>query len=201
MEEEGRKKSKMIVFIELLAVSTIIAMLMMVVFPQVLKIIENAKKDVYINTVQGFVKSARNLWATDNIICKVVEDGEEVQYVSSALPEGEYAIIIDTSGKVNNLSAQLVESGGKSPWDSRNIIGAIKVVISYGEKGKKVDYIPYVSDGVHGINLEGKKPNFVKKPVKSENLKRNSIVMSGVGYPVIEETKFNSKKINMCSDN
>ncbi len=167
--------------IELLAVITIMGILMIVAIPAINRIIENSRKDTFLDTAKKYADGASTMWSADNLTCG--------SYVSSAVPNGTYYIEVDTT---KTDVPQLLEKGGKSPWGSRDIKGYIQVdvvAVNVGttKETRKVTYTPVLSDGVHGINV-----GTAKKVV--ENLVRGDIKMTGASYPTISTT-------NKCVEN
>lgn len=104
--------------IELLAVITIMGILMIVAIPAVTRTIENARKDTFIDTVKQYVNGAKIMWTSDNLACGA--DG----LVSSAVAAGWYYVEVNSASE---SVPQLLESGGKSPWGSRDMVGFILI--------------------------------------------------------------------------
>ena len=176
--------------IELLAVITIMGILMIVAIPAVSRTIENSRKDTFVNTVQNYVNGAKNMWAADNLYCASAEkdaSNNPISYVSSAVPAGTYYINVDSS---STSVPQLLESGGKSPWGQRHMKGYIKVIVTdagaTGKVTRTVTYTPYISDGVHGVNLTSAKAE--TENIVSDNLKRGNVTMTGIVYPDAKTT-------------
>ena len=76
--------------IELLAVITIMGVLMIVAIPAVTRVIENSRKDTFINTVQNYVSSLKTWWASDNLYCKDFQSSE--YFYSSSVSSGFYFV-------------------------------------------------------------------------------------------------------------
>ena len=168
--------------IELLAVITIMGILMIVAIPAVTRTIENSRKDTFINTVQNYVNGASTMWASDNLKCG--------SFVSSAVATGTYYIEVDSS---STSVPQLLESGGKSTWGSRDIKGYILVNVydttnGSGVSTRKVDYYPVLVDDIHGVNVATDGTPFASsasdtnKLILSGELARGNLVMSGATY-------------------
>ena len=179
------KNNKRFTLIELLAVITIIGILMIVAIPAVTRTIENSRKDTFVNTVQNYVGGLKTMWASDNLNCIDYHNNSE-SYSSSAVSAGFYYVEVDSN---NPNVPQLLESGGKSPWGSRNMKGYILIHVrdvtnASGITTRKIDYYPVMSDDIHGINVDATDANMHPGDglTKSESLKRGSLIMSGVKY-------------------
>ncbi len=181
-----KMNAKGFTLIELLAVITIMGILMIVAIPAVTRTIENSRKDTFVNTVQNYVGGLKTMWAADNLSCSDVNTPGQ-SYVSSAVSAGWYYVEVDSSS--TNVP-QLLESGGKSPWGSRNIRGYIIVHVqdttnAAGVDTRKIDYYPVLVDDIHGVNV--KSDGTVVFPgtsgVKtSDALVRGDLAMSGAKY-------------------
>lgn len=198
-----KKNSKGFTLIELLAVITIMGILMIVAIPAVTRTIENARKDTFLDTVKQYVNGLETVWASDGLVC-----GPD-NIPSTAVAAGSYYVKIDTS---STSVPQLLESGGKSPWGSRDIKGFIVLVIfderSPGKDGivegekkcgasgteicrstddvitRRVHYYPKMVDGIHGINFSG-------AAYRDIHLRRGDIVMSGATYDKVVDSNGN----------
>ena len=172
--------------IELLAVITIMGILMIVAIPAVTRTIENTRKSSFITTAQNYVNGAKNLWASDTLVCN--------NYPSSAVAAGYYYIPVDSSS--DNVP-RLLESGGESSWGGRHIRGFILVHVddirTDGADGlpntnddvynRKITYYPILVDGIHGINVVGGEwEKNVTKLVAVDDLVRGDLIMSGARY-------------------
>lgn len=140
--------------IELLAVIVIMGILMMVAIPAVTRTIENSRKDTFLDVAKQYVNSAKTLWAADGLKCQTTIGGSDYE-TSSALPNGDYYIAIDTSN--NSPAVVLLEQGGKSSWGSANVTGYVKVNVNIstdteGNTRVKNTYSVYLTDkGKHGM--------------------------------------------------
>ena len=198
-----KMNAKGFTLIELLAVITIMGILMIVAIPAVTRTIENSRKDTFVNTVQNYVNGAKTMWASDNLNCGTSPN----DFVSSAVASGLYYIEVNST---SDTVPQLLESGGKSPWGSRNMAGYILVhvrdVTNNGVTTRKTDFYPVMVDGIHGINLQtdGTKLAITGDPklVISEGLKRGNLIMSGLGYDKLTNsaTLSNSSTIHLPGD-
>lgn len=183
-----KKNAKGFTLIELLAVITIMGILMIVAIPAVTRTIENSRKDTFVNTVQNYVGGAKTMWASDNLQCG--------DFVSSAVQTGYYYIAVNSA---STSVPQLLESGGKSSWGSRDIMGTILVkVYDVKQPGKdgtsgtdddvvtrKVEYYPTMVDDIHGVNITTAGQLTFDKKIVSEKLKRGNLLMSGAKYTLV----------------
>ena len=110
------KNRKGFTLIELLAVITIMGILMIVAIPAITRTIENARKDTFIDTVKQYVNGTKTMWTSDNLQCG--------DFVSSAVASGWYYVEVNSA---NTSVPQVLESGGKSPWGSRDMVGFILI--------------------------------------------------------------------------
>ncbi len=140
--------------IELLAVIVIMGILMMVAIPAMTRYIENSRKDTFLSTAKEYVNAARNMWASDSLICKNTSG----RIVSSGVDQGDWYILIDTSNSGNTVN--LLDQGGKSSWGNRDVKGYVRVHITEETKTlaggrteteRKTKYYVALSDGTHGI--------------------------------------------------
>lgn len=142
--------------IELLAVIVIMGILMMVAIPSISRVIENSRKDTFVDIAKSYVNAARNLWTTDNLIC----EGR----ISSAVDDGDYYILINTKDTAKDHLPVLLDQGGKSSWGNRDVNGYVRVnvkttdgVDSNGdgiyevEPKRTVKFYVALTDGTHGL--------------------------------------------------
>ena len=172
--------SKGFTLIELLAVITIMGILMIVAIPAVTRTIENSRKDTFLDTVKQYANGTKTMWASDNLVC-----GTE-NFPSSAVAAGTYYIEIDSA---RTDVPQVLESGGKSPWGGRDIKGVmvIKVEDVASTGTRKVTYTPFLSDGIHGVNLTApasgsSNSTRISSAKEASNLKRGDLQMSKITY-------------------
>ena len=203
VKDMKKMNAKGFTLIELLAVITIMGILMIVAIPAVTRTIENSRKDTFVNTVQNYVGGLKTMWAADNLSCNDVNTPGE-SYVSSAVSAGWYYVEVDSK---NQNVPQLLESGGKSPWGSRDIRGYIIVHVqdatnAAGVDTRKIDYYPVLVDDIHGVNI--KTDGTVIFPSasdvkKSEALKRGDLAMSGAKYTSVGSITGGNATINTPS--
>ena len=142
---------KGVTLIELLAVIVIMGILMMVAIPAMTRYIENSRKDTFLSTAKEYVNAARNMWASDSLICGTGTD----RVVSSGVDAGDWYILIDTKNQSNMVN--LLDQGGKSSWGNRDLKGYVRVHItevsdaSTGSTERKTQYYIALSDNTHGI--------------------------------------------------
>lgn len=156
--------SKGFTLIELLAVIVIMGILMMVAIPSVSRVIENSRKDTYVDIAKSYANAARTLWTADGLTCT----SESIP--SSATDDGDYYVLIDTQNA--DSVPVLVDQGGKSSWGNRNVEGYVRINVSTvttaGAETKRVTkFYVALSDGTH----------YVDDAKVSDNLVRGDVVM------------------------
>lgn len=77
--------------VELLAVILIMGILMLIAVPSISRVVENSRKDIFVDIVKSYTNSVRQLWASDVITC-----GNNNTY-ASGMDDGDYYILIDTA--------------------------------------------------------------------------------------------------------
>ncbi len=166
--------------IELLAVITIMGILMIVAIPAITRTIENSRKDMFIDMAKQYTSALKTAWAADNLVC-----GTD-SMPSSSVPDGSYMVYVDSD---SDDVVQLLESGGKSPWGNRRVVGFIRIDItsfldSQGIQRQKLFVAPVLVDGIHGVNvMDGGIPHNVRGNYKEmDKLVRGDLVMQGASY-------------------
>ena len=193
--KKSYKKDNGFTLIELLAVIVILGILAVTAIPAINRVIENSRKDTFINTAKEYAVQSTNLFSGDGIRCYYCTDAngtgrdpdcsERVltgvgqasvrgnsPVVSSALDNGIYFIPIDTysSGDI----PVLLEQGGKSSWGNRNVAGYVLVEINGFGSNKNYNYYVALSDGTH----------YVTADKLASKLDRNDIKSDGTGLDV-----------------
>ena len=167
--------------IELLAVIVIMGILMMVAIPAMTRYIENSRKDTFLSTAKEYVNAARNMWASDSLMCG---DGDTGRIVSSGVDAGDWYVLIDTS---SDDMVNLLDQGGKSSWGNRDLKGYVRVHITEDTSGaeRRTQYYVALSDGTHGIT-----DNFTIATdatvgtggTEADELLRADVKSTGIGY-------------------
>lgn len=155
--------------IELLAVITIMGILMMVAIPAVTRIIENSRRDSFVNISKEYINTVRNAVLADNIKCILDPTHADNLTIVSAVPDGTYYFSIDTTLQETN---DLMESGGKSPFGNAEMKGYIKWKKETGDRASgetvtKTNYSILMTDtGNHGIQTETSEKNLARSKVE-----------------------------------
>ena len=204
--------------IELLAVIVIMGILMMVAIPAMTRYIENSRKDTFLSTAKEYVNAARNMWASDSLICNT-GDSTNPRIVSSGVDAGNWYIIIDTTKDYVNL----LDQGGKSSWGNRDMKGYVRVHITEDTTGsnteRRTQYYVALSDGTHGITdsatydsatktMKGgtEADELLRADVKSTGIKYNSvdpddnIVTAGLSFADKTDT-YAGTELHTCVEN
>lgn len=144
--------SKGFTLIELLAVIVIMGILMMVAIPSVSRVIENSRKDTFVDIAKAYANAAQTLWTSDGLVC-YTSDTDTEGTISSAVDDGNYYINIDTANKTSY--PVLLDQGGKSSWGNRNVKGYVRVNISTNGTGidarRVTKFFVAITDGTHSI--------------------------------------------------
>ncbi len=204
--------------IELLAVIVIMGILMMVAIPAMTRYIENSRKDTFLSTAKEYVNAARNMWASDSLICNTgAASGDRI--VSSGVDAGDWYVIIDTS---SDDMVNLLDQGGKSSWGNRDMKGYIRVHITEEEitddadvvvdTERKTKYYVALSDGTHGITdsknvvsglVSGgtEADELLRADVKSTNIQYSKVVPPTItGFDWADLSSYASKS-HVCVEN
>ena len=204
--------------IELLAVIVIMGILMMVAIPAMTRYIENSRKDTFLSTAKEYVNAARNMWASDSLICNTgAASGDRI--VSSGVDAGDWYVIIDTS---SDDMVNLLDQGGKSSWGNRDMKGYIRVHITEEEitddadvvvdTERKTKYYVALSDGTHGITdsknvvsglVSGgtEADELLRADVKSTNIQYSKVVPPTItGFNWADLSSYASKS-HVCVEN
>lgn len=159
-----RKNSRGFTLIELLASIVIMGILLMVAIPAVSKTIQNSRKDSFVAVAKEYVNAVRNRWVAEDLLC-----GSSNQ-VSSSMNEGNYYVLIDTTSEITE---ELLEQGGKSPWGNQELKGYVRVNIATNAKGQRVTkYYIALADGLHGIYDD------ITSPIEADYLASKDIIMN-----------------------
>lgn len=178
--------SKGFTLIELLAVIVIMGILMMVAIPSISRVIENSRKDTFVDIAKSYANAAKTLWTADGLNCTVsATDGTTSTAVSSATDDGDYYINIKTKEAANY--PVLVDQGGKSSWGNRDVEGYVRVNISAvftkdtnndgtpdADPRRVTKYYVALTDGTHSVVDEGR---------ESSDIARGNVYMSISAIP------------------
>ena len=153
--------------VELLAVIVIMGILMMVAIPSISRVIENSRKDTFVDIAKSYANAAKTLWTADTLTCEGT--------VASAVDDGDYYILINTTESARTMLPVLVDQGGKSSWGNRDVNGYVRVHVetvtdNNGEPKRTTTFYVSLSDGTHGLIDNGS--------MTSDNLKKGNVKMS-----------------------
>ena len=177
-----RINKKGFTLVELLAVIVIMGILMMVAIPSINRVIENSRKDTFVDIAKSYANAAKTLWTADTLTCEGT--------VASAVDDGDYYILINTTESARTMLPVLVDQGGKSSWGNRDVNGYVRVHVetvtdSNGEPRRTTTFFVSLSDGTHGLIDEGS--------MTSDNLKKGNVKM--------ELSSDDKKKVELTLDN
>ena len=162
-----RINKKGFTLVELLAVIVIMGILMMVAIPSISRVIENSRKDTFVDIAKSYANAAKTLWTADTLTCEGT--------VASAVDDGDYYILINTTESARTMLPVLVDQGGKSSWGNRDVNGYVRVHVetvtdNNGEPKRTTTFYVSLSDGTHGLIDNGS--------MTSDNLKKGNVKMS-----------------------
>ncbi|MDD5888444.1 MAG: DUF6273 domain-containing protein [bacterium] len=177
-----RINKKGFTLVELLAVIVIMGILMMVAIPSISRVIENSRKDTFVDIAKSYANAAKTLWTADTLTCEGT--------VASAVDDGDYYILINTKESARAILPVLVDQGGKSSWGNRDVNGYVRVHVetvtdNNGEPKRTTTFYVSLSDGTHGLIDNGS--------MTSDNLKKGNVKMD-----LLIDDK---KKIELTLDN
>ena len=173
--------------IELLAVIVIMGILMMVAIPAMTRYIENSRKDTFLSTAKEYVNAARNMWASDSLVCG------SGRIVSSGVDQGDWYVLINTT---DPDAVNLLDQGGKSSWGNRDVKGYVRVHITEETKTlagggteteRKTKYYVALSDGTHGItDSTTVTSGLVTGGTEADELIRADVKSTGITYDKVK---------------
>ena len=168
--------------VELLAVIVIMGILMMVAIPSISRVIENSRKDTFVDIAKSYANAAKTLWTADTLTCEGT--------VASAVDDGDYYILINTKESARTVLPVLVDQGGKSSWGNRDVNGYVRVHVetvtdNNGEPKRTTTFYVSLSDGTHGLIDNGS--------MTSDNLKKGNVKM--------DLSSDDKKKVELTLDN
>ena len=177
-----RINKKGFTLVELLAVIVIMGILMMVAIPSISRVIENSRKDTFVDIAKSYANAAKTLWTADTLTCEGT--------VASAVDDGDYYILINTTESARTMLPVLVDQGGKSSWGNRDVNGYVRVHVetvtdNNGEPKRTTTFYVSLSDGTHGLIDNGS--------MTSDNLKKGNVKM--------DLSSDDKKKVELTLDN
>lgn len=176
------RNKKGFTLVELLAVIVIMGILMMIAIPAVSRIIENVRKDSFVNTARSYANAAKTMWTADSLTCEGMN--------ATAVDDGDYYILINTKDSARSSLPELIGQGGKSSWGNRDVNGYVRVHVetiidNNGEPQRKTTFYVALSDGVHAVLDDN--------TISSDDLKRGNVKVD------ISDT--DKKKVELSLDN
>lgn len=125
--------------------------------------IENAKRENFVSVAKAYANATKTLWSADAISCNNI--------VSSAVEDGDYYIMIDTRNGAREKLPILLEQGGKSTWDNRDVQGYVRVNVETNTTNEVIKKF-YVSltDGTHTISDDN--------TITSDELKKGDVYLA-----------------------
>ena len=177
-----RINKKGFTLVELLAVIVIMGILMMVAIPSISRVIENSRKDTFVDIAKSYANAAKTLWTADTLTCEGT--------VASAVDDGDYYVLINTKESARTALPVLVDQGGKSSWGNRDVNGYVRVHVetvtdNNGEPKRTTTFYVSLSDGTHGLIDNGS--------MTSDNLKKGNVKM--------DLSSDDKKKVELTLDN
>ena len=165
-----------------MAVIVIMGILIMVAIPSISRVIENSRKDTFVDIAKSSANAAKTLWTADTLTCEGT--------VASAVDDGDYYILINTTESARTVLPVLVDQGGKSSWGNRDVNGYVRVHVetvtdNNGEPKRTTIFYVGLSDGTHGLIDEGS--------MTSDNLKKGNVKM--------DLSSDDKKKVELTLDN
>ena len=94
------------------------------------RIMENTRKNTFIDTVKQYTNGAKTMWAADNLQLDVTDSGMSHTYLSFAMSDGKYYIKDDSKEVETSTTGEyphLLDDGGKSSWGKRYMLGYILI--------------------------------------------------------------------------
>ena len=162
-----KRGNKGFTLLELLAVIVIIGILTVVAIPSIGRVIENSRKDTFVDMAKSYANSARTLWTANTLKC----EGKS----ALAVGDGDYYILINTKESAKKVLPVLVDQGGKSSWENRDVNGYVRVHVetvtnNNGKPQKTTTFFVSLSDGTHGLIDDG---SMTSDKIKKGNVKMN----------------------------
>ena len=162
--------------IELLAVITILGILMIVGIPAVQRTITNSRKDTFYDTAKEYVNAVKTAWAADDITCGTgtnespassVEAGKT--YAVWFATDDSFTIADEGNGATTNKD-NLLQSGGKSPWNTE-VAGYVLV------------NVPATGNLTYSVVMVDKKGHGFETVQNADTLGRAQVEVSGQTLP------------------
>ncbi len=176
------RSKKGFTLVELLAVIVIMGILMMIAIPAVSRIIENVRKDSFVNTARSYANAAKTLWTADSLTCEGTN--------ATAVDDGDYYILINTKDSARSSLPELIGQGGRSSWGNKDVNGYVRahvetVIDSNGEPQRKTTFYVGLSDGVHAVIDDD--------TILADDLKRGNVK--------VDISNADKKKVELTLDN
>lgn len=149
--------------IELLAVITIMGILMMVAIPSVSRVIENTRRDTFLDNAKVYINAVRQAVISDELICNGVT-------VSAIVVNTTYHFNISTdpTSPYYQQTMDLMETPALSSWGNNNVSGSIIWTKIRGGEATRTKYsILLVDTANHGFTRYVPETDLTRSEVKT----------------------------------
>ncbi len=180
-----KKEKNSIIGLILSIVALLFGMFIMITsVKSTVSVIDNSRKDLFGDVAKSYINEVKNSLSTDEIICSPNASEDASNQFVKATSNGDYYIFISSSNdtitskfssfdssissKATEQTAKLLEFGGKSPWENKDVYGYVHFNI---ENNQKTYYIALADVDGHGIQNEVKYENIIRNNIEVKNVK------------------------------